>query len=101
MRIDALGQNTAEDVAPAIVGGDRRCPAFVAAAASAALSPLPPATVAEQIDAGVARESLGDRQPFWRRKGIDGLVRESRNSLVPAARAASASSAAQSSINTS
>ena len=42
----------------------------------------------QQIDAGIARKGLGDRQPLRRGKRIDRLAAK-RNSFVPAARAAS------------
>ena len=49
-------------------------PAVRAAAASTARSPLPPLDRGQQIDPGVTRKRIGDRQPFRRGKRIDGLV---------------------------
>ena len=62
MRLDLLDQDAAEDVGPGVVGGDADAgrPAAVASGCGRFDRPRR----GEEIDAGEARESLGDGEPL-------------------------------------
>ena len=55
----------------------------------------------QEIDAGEARERIGDAHALGRRERIGGAAAEAENACVPAARAATARIAAQSAITAS
>ena len=71
MRLDPLGQNAAEDVAPGVVGRDGDAGLARRGGERRAIA-LPAADCRQQIDTGVAREGFRHRDPLGRGQRIDG-----------------------------
>ena len=73
LRLDPLDQHAAEDVGPGVVGGDADAGRAAAAASDAIAVRSSPSRVErrQQVDAGVALEGLGHRQPLRLGEGID------------------------------
>ena len=99
-RLDLLDQDAAEDVAPGVVGGDADA-RFRAPRAAKRRGGSSAGSVASEIDAGIARERVGDGQPLGLGERVDAAPAIDESASRPSPRAASARIAAQSSISTS
>ena len=88
LRLDPLDQDAAEDVGPGVVGGDADAGRCAAARRARRGRPARRCERRQQVDAGIAREGLGDGEPLRRGERIDGRGRETRTASRPPSRAA-------------
>ena len=96
--LDALHQHAAENIAPGIVIGDTDAGRLRRTSQALPIG-LPVRQRRQQIDAGKARERIGHASAARARQTDRPCGRESETAVVPAASAACARIAAQSSIS--